>query len=139
MPSQLRSFYQLWHDAHCKACHWNRYPLQHCQQVGVDLNILLTLLQLLCERLDIQPSLAHFQVSSSQLRVQLLHSLLLLLLHQLVAVKSCLMMRFQRLVLVMVQLLELVLHAVMLSLQLQQQQEMIQTLTFAVGKQKQDF
>lgn len=94
----------------------------HCNTASksTDLDIFLTLLQLLCEGLDIQPSLAYFEVSSSQLRAQLLHSLLLLLLHLLVAVKRCLMMRFQRLVLVVVQLLELVLHSVALSLQLQQ-------------------
>jgi hypothetical protein len=119
-PSKGVSF-QLWHDAYCRA----RHPAEimfHCNTASksTDLDIFLTLLQLLCEGLDIQPSLAYFEVSSSQLRAQLLHSLLLLLLHLLVAVKRCLMMRFQRLVLVVVQLLELVLHAVALSLQLQQ-------------------
>ncbi len=126
-----RRFDQLWHDARCKA-HHPAEIIFHCNTASkhTDLDILLTLLQLLCEGLDIQASLAHFQVSSGQLRAQLLHSLLLLLLHLLVAVKSCLVMRFQRLVLVMVQLLELVLHAVALSLQLQQQQEKIQMSTF---------
>lgn len=83
------------------------------------LHIFLTLLQLLCEGLDIQPSLAHFQVSGSKLHAQLLHSLLLLLLHLLVAVQGGLVARLQGLVLVMVQLLELALYAVTLSLQLQ--------------------
>ena len=131
--AQLRCSFQLRHDTHCKARHPAKIDLD-CNTASkfTDLNILLTLMQLLCERLDIQPSLAHFQVSCSQLCAQLLHSLLLLLLQLLVAVKCCLMMHFQRLVLVMVQLLELILHAVALSLQLQQQQEMVQTLTFCL-------
>ena len=137
--AQLRRSYQLWHDAHCRAGDPAEVVLDYdTAGKSTDLDILLTLLQLLCEGLDIQPSLAHFQVSSSQLHAQLLHSLLLLLLQLLVAVKSCLMTHFQRLVLVMVQLLELILHTVALSLQLQQQQEKIQTLTFAQGRQTQD-
>ena len=87
-----------------------------------DLQLVLALLQLLCKRLHIQASFAHFQVSCCQLRAQLLYCLLLLLLKLLAAVQSSLMIYLQRLVLVMVQLLELLLEGVSLSLQLQQQQ-----------------
>ena len=87
-----------------------------------NLKLILALLQLLCKRLRIQASFAQFQVSRRQLRAQLLHHLLLLLLQLLAAVQCSLVICLQRLVLVMVQLLELLLEAVSLSLQLQQQQ-----------------
>ena len=86
------------------------------------LKLILALLQLLRQRMHIQASFAHFQVSCRQLRAQLLQHLLLLLLQLLTAVQCSLVICLQRLVLVMVQLLELLLNAVSLSLQLQQQQ-----------------
>lgn len=86
------------------------------------LQVLSALLQLLCERLHIQVGFAHFQVSRCQLCAQLLQRLLMLLLQLLAAVQCSLMIGLQGLVLVMVQLLKLLLQAVPLTLQLQQQQ-----------------
>ncbi len=85
-----------------------------------DLQIVLALLQLLGEGLNVQSCLAHFEVSCSQLRAQLLRRLLLLLLQLLAAVKSSLVTDLERLIFVMVQLLELALNAITLSLHLQQ-------------------
>ena len=85
-----------------------------------DLQIVLALLQLLGEGLNVQSCLAHFEVSCGQLRAQLLRRLLLLLLQLLAAVKSSLVTDLERLIFVMVQLLELALNAITLSLHLQQ-------------------
>ena len=90
-----------------------------------NLKLILALLQLLRERLHIQASFAQFQVTCRQLRAQLLHCLLLLLLQLLAAVQCSLMICLQGLVLVVVQLLELLLEVVSFSLQLQRQDRIV--------------